>query len=114
VDDFNAELLAQLDALAKLDLSKGILAGATLLRNVSYGYYLDIDPDAPESEFTAENTEINQAKVTAQEEFDITQLEFGSGFSAGRPFMRPAIDDSQDAIVQAVGEEVQSIIKGAI
>jgi hypothetical protein len=113
-DTLNAKLLAQFEALKNINLDSAILAGATVLRNASYQNYLDIDPDAPETEFTVYNTDKNKAEVKALEEFDINQLEFGSGFSAGRPFMRPAIDDNLDEIIRATGEEAQKTIRGAI
>jgi hypothetical protein len=84
--------------------------GAKVLRDAAYQNYQITDPDAPADEFTYYGIP-EGAEVSAQEEdFDIAAvMEFDLA-----PFMRPAIDENETEITNAIKEAIQKQIEELI
>jgi HK97 gp10 family phage protein len=106
-----SRLFAQFDNLKNIDVVQAALPGAHVLRNAAYAnYQSQTDEDAFEDEFMYEEAD-GGAMVICREEFPISFIEYGTAKMSAQPFMRPAIDNNQDTIAEAIGKNVTEQIR---
>jgi HK97 gp10 family phage protein len=105
------KLTAQLKSIKEVDKGKALLAGAFTLQK----YSMENTPvktgflrNSHESRQTGDGAEV---RVNANYAF---YVEFGTSRMGAKPFIRPAMDEHMQEIVNAVAEQVEKDIQGKI
>lgn len=108
------KLVTDLKKLSNINSSEAAFAGAKVLRDKIFENWQRIDPDAPDWQVAVEKSE-NEIKVIAiPDEGGLPFMEFGTSKMQGKPFIRPAIDNSQDAIKKAIADNIKKQLKEKI
>ncbi len=110
-------LLAKLDKLSNIEVTQAALAGANVIRDGAKEIVPVDTGDLKNSIIAIElPPDEHGAMVSAGGGDDMNvdypcYVEFGTSKMEAQPYMRPSIDNNRDAVVRAVGSEIQKNIK---
>jgi HK97 gp10 family phage protein len=106
------QLLGKLDGLGDLDISRALMAGGLVVEgagkeNIIYYDFIDTGATLNSTAATVVGDEIHIGPETEYAIFG----EMGLGGQKEKPFMREALADNKDAILQAIAAELREQIR---
>jgi HK97 gp10 family phage protein len=106
------QLLGKLDGLGDLDISRALMAGGLVVEgagkeNIIYYDFIDTGATLNSTAATVVGDEIHIGPETEYAIFG----ELGLGGQKEKPFMREALADNKDAILQAIAAELREQIR---
>ena len=106
------QLLGKLDGLGDLDISRALMAGGLVVEgagkeNIIYYDFIDTGATLNSTAATVVGDEVHIGPETEYAIFG----EMGLGGQKEKPFMREALADNKDAILQAIAAELREQIR---
>ncbi|HQV46350.1 MAG TPA: hypothetical protein PK478_10100 [Nitrospira sp.] len=107
------KLLGKLDSLGDLDVTKALMAGGLVVEgagkeNIIYYDFIDTGATLNSTAATVMGDEVHIGPETEYAIFG----ELGLGGQSEKPFMREALSENKNAILQAIAAELRDQIRG--
>jgi len=105
------KLMRQLDSLGKLDVAKSSVVGMTIIKDRSVELAPEDTGFLKRSHSVVETEDGAELHIDAPYAIDV---EMGTWKMTAQPFIRPAIDNTQDQVEQAIADDIEKKMKEVI